>query len=185
MKNNSFVKTNLRHAIQNWWIGDMQGSTLWRQVVDLVSFNQAHLLGHEESQPADAVFKQQRFLKGRKGKNVRMYCLCWNQDKQCRCLGLPPPLTEWTLWTRLPGHRHRCRCPSLWPHSGYGWARPGHSGWQSNYTLILKRTQSHRTMSGLWLSVFSPHLVVLFAIQDRITSLWEGWTWGRRVREAA
>lgn len=29
------------------------------------------------------------------------------------------------------------------------------------------------------------HLGVLFTIQDRITSIWEGWAWGRGVREAA
>lgn len=33
--------------------------------------------------------------------------------------------------------------------------------------------------------VCSPHLVVLFSIQDRIPSLWEGWAWRRRVGEAA
>lgn len=33
--------------------------------------------------------------------------------------------------------------------------------------------------------VFSSHLVVLFSIQDRIPSLWKGWTRRRRVGEAA
>lgn len=51
-------------------------------------------------------------------------------------------------------------------------------------TGFTLRYTSHRSMTGLWLSAFC-HLAILFSIQDRIASLWEGWTWGRRVREAA
>lgn len=54
------------------WIGDMRRSALWTRVVDLVSIKQGpYLLGHKESQPTDAVFKQHRFLKWGWGKKQK------------------------------------------------------------------------------------------------------------------
>lgn len=42
-----------------------------------------------------------------------------------------------------------------------------------------------RSHSEQLLEVCFPHLVVLFSVQDRIPSLWEGRAWRRRVGEAA
>lgn len=109
--------------------------------IDLVKMNKdPHLLSHKESQPTDAMFKQQRFLGLIKRENVRMKRSFWAISKhltscaRIRCR----PLTEWSLGTWMPGHRHQCRCLSLSPHSGYGWVHPGHSGWQNKSTFNLK-----------------------------------------------
>lgn len=58
--------------------------------------------------------------------------------------------------------------------------------WITKQTHIpFRGAQPQKSKTSLWLwDVCRHHLIVLFSIQNRITSLWEAWTWGRRVREA-
>lgn len=165
----------------------MQGSRLWRQIVDLVNINQGpHLLSHEESQPTDSVFKQQRFLEREESKTVRMRRSSWDMADISLFLRLAADDSH--LWL---SELSEAGCQAVVIDVAVGLYRHIQDMDRLVLDTLDDKANPHyhskeNSHTGRWLSeVCSPHLVVLFTIQDRITSLWEGWTWGRGVGEAA
>lgn len=59
------------------------------------------------------------------------------------------------------------------------------TGMDINFRICQALAWKIQNHSAQLVEVCSPDLVVLFSIQDRIPSLWEGWAWRRRVGEAA
>lgn len=156
-----------------------------------------HLLSNKESQPTDSMFKQKRFLEKEKRQkclddytfpsHFKDLMLCWNQE-QIQAL-LTVLTFDWVNSRKLAARPSSSMSLSVFIATFKMWIGSSWTLWITRQTDVFILWYTYWSMSSLreWGcgGVCSCYLVVLFTIQNRITSLWKGWTWRRRVGEAA